>query len=487
MELKHLIFILSVMGIIPLTLLLMLSQRSMKVCVFLIPVCFWKYQSTAINFLSNPDYKGTALGFEISIIHLIAIALLAAMLLRGWPVKIFFPGFGLYVLFFFICALSIHASEEVLYSSFELLKLFLLLLVSLSLANYFYNTHDFDSFMNGLSVVIFISFVISLRMKYFDGYVQVPGIFPHQNSQGMFMCLLGPVFLARMLNNKENLIKFAISLGTFLMTFLCVLFTFSRGSMACFPLGCVVTVFLSVSLHNSLKTMMVLLITGILSTAAGLYAGPRIINRFDHAPQASADMRKMLADIAVNIMKDKPFLGCGLNTWSIIGSYPKYNPHMKRTIVRGSIGIVETTYLLVGAECGLMGLSALICWFLYYLFQAMFQAFRWRKTDFFYLFAGLAGGLTSNYLQSTLEWVLKQPINFCTLMCCFGILASLIQNAKEKTFLSKLEFIALRKELRRRKYEEAIQHEQNILEADAQSQMVESTFIQHPDYTDSGN
>ena len=77
--------------------------------------------------------------------------------------------------------------------------------------------------------------------------------------------------------------------------------------------------------------------------------------------------------------------------------------------------MVETTYLLVGAECGFLGLAALLLWYLYHLFQGIIQAYKWRKTEYFYLLPGLIGGLTSNYLQSTLEWVLKQQINFCIL------------------------------------------------------------------------
>ncbi len=463
MEFKYFIFILAVMGVIPLTLLFMLSQKSMKACVFLLPICFWKYQSTAINFFSNPAYKGTALGFEISIIHLLAIALLAAMFLRGWPVKMLLPGFGLYILYFLICSLSIQASEQIIYSYFELTKMLLLALVFIALANYFYITHDFDSFLNGLTAIILVSFIVSLKMKYLDGRVQVNGIFPHQNSHGMFMCLIGPLFLARLLNSKESILKFAISLSTFLMSFLCMLFTYSRGSLACFPIGCAITILISVSFHSSMKTMMVLLVTSTLGIMATIYAGPRIINRFEKAPQASADMRKMLAEIAMNIIKDKPFLGCGINTWGIAGKNPKYNPFLDVHFPReGYLGLVETTYLMVGAECGLLGLTSLLCWFLYYLLLALYQAFRWRKTDYFYLFAGLAGGFISNYLQSTLEWVLKQPINFCALITCFAIIAALLQNSKEKTFLSKLEFIAKRKELLQQKKEEAMGNNQNV-------------------------
>ena len=110
------------------------------------------------------------------------------------------------------------------------------------------------------------------------------------------------------------------------------------------------------------------------------------------------------------------------------------------------MGLVETTYLLVGAECGLLGLASLLIWYFYYLFQTFYQSFKWRKTEFFYLLAGLGGGLGSNYLQSTLEWVLKQQINFFLLFWCFGIITVFIQGAHDHTTLSYLELFAQRRE-----------------------------------------
>ena len=123
MELKHIIFILAVISIIPLGFLLMISQRSLKACVFLVPICFWNYNSTAINFFTDPDYKGTSLGYEISIMHLLAIAILLGMFLRRWPIKLIFPGTIAYFIFFFVCVLSLIGSPNKLYSGYELMKM----------------------------------------------------------------------------------------------------------------------------------------------------------------------------------------------------------------------------------------------------------------------------------------------------------------------------------------------------------------------------
>ena len=41
------------------------------------------------------------------------------------------------------------------------------------------------------------------------------------------------------------------------------------------------------------------------------------------------------------------------------------------------------------------------------------------------------GGLTAIYLQSTLEWVMKQQVNFIQMMMLFAMLSILHKYAKE--------------------------------------------------------
>ncbi|MBR3649217.1 MAG: O-antigen ligase family protein, partial [Victivallales bacterium] len=291
------------------------------------PLCFWKYQSTAINFFTNPDYKGTALGFEISIIHLLAIALLAAMFLRRWPIKLLLPGIFLYALYFFISFLSIFSSPNKLYSGFELVKMITLFITFISLANYFYMTHDFDSFLYGLSLLIIINFIICLDMKYLTGIPQVYGLFPHQNSHGMFMNLVGPIFLARVINKKDGIFRPVFFFFIFILTFLSTLFTYSRGAIACFPVGCVIAIAFTVAFLSTSKAFIIVSMAVVLGFFAILYSLPNLVSRFTRAPEASAETRKFFAEVAMNIIKDKPLLGCGVNTWGIVAMDPKFNPY----------------------------------------------------------------------------------------------------------------------------------------------------------------
>ena len=238
MELKHIIFFFALCGIAPLALACMVSKKAMQACVFLIPIIFFKYQQASINFGNPLDYyyKGTAQGYEFSVIHLIAISLLIAMILKQWPLKLLIPGVIIYGLYYFICILSLINTPDFLFSSFELWKMFALFIVFLTLANYFHLTHDYDSFIYGFAVLVIILFYEALIQKYLYGYVQVYSYFPHQNSLGMFVCLIGPIFLARCLNNQDGMFKTLFFLFVF-FCFICHVnfHLFSRNSFR-FPI-----------------------------------------------------------------------------------------------------------------------------------------------------------------------------------------------------------------------------------------------------------
>ena len=49
----------------------------------------------------------------------------------------------------------------------------------------------------------------------------------------------------------------------------------------------------------------------------------------------------------------------------------------------------------------------------------------------FYIPVGIVGGLTAVYLQSTLEWVMKQQVNFIQMMILFAALSILFKYCKQ--------------------------------------------------------
>ena len=88
-------------------------------------------------------------------------------------------------------------------------------------------------------------------------------------------------------------------------------------------------------------------------------------------------------------------------------------------------GIVETVYLLVGAECGVPALLAMLLWFLWYWVSCLRLLKRLKNTRYFFLPAGLLGGLTAAYAQSCFEWVLRQQLNLICIMFLFATLSYL--------------------------------------------------------------
>ena len=148
--------------------------------------------------------------------------------------------------------------------------------------------------------------------------------------------------------------------------------------------------------------------------------------------------RQYLAASAWNMMKDKPLAGVGLNNWGIKINPPypycEYRYGNKRIAKDFKEGIVETSYLLVGSECGFFALAAFLTWLGYYYVCACRLTVQMRRSNFFYIPVGIVGGLTAVYLQSTLEWVMKQQVNFIQMMMLFAVLSILWKY--RKSFLS---------------------------------------------------
>ena len=88
-------------------------------------------------------------------------------------------------------------------------------------------------------------------------------------------------------------------------------------------------------------------------------------------------------------------------------------------------GIVESAYLLVAAECGWLTLGFYALWLLYYLFIAWRLLKPMASTKYFYIPCGAVGGLLACYLQTMLEWVLRQAMNFIVIMILFAMIAYL--------------------------------------------------------------
>jgi O-antigen ligase len=431
---KYAIFALTCLGLVPVAFWCAVSRRSfalMAVALFLPALV---YQFTSINPISFEDYRGSARGYEISLIYLVALTILLTLFLRQKRISLF-PDWGakLYFAYFAWSCLSLQNAESTLYGGAEVLKMVMMFVIFVAAYNWLCATKDPKPILLGLAAVVVGSFFLVAK-EHLSGVWQVKGPFPHQNSLALYMMMAAPVFFSYYLNAAKGAKSGWLFALAFFLGSGCLVRTYSRGAIAFYPVACGLVLFLSLWRDFKIRKILRLAPLAVLGLCGFLAILPRIIMRFENAPKSSGDTRIEFARVAVNMMKDKTFFGVGLNNWGI-----KVNPPYTYWVGTGrrerggeglgdptfQDGIVETVYLLVGAECGVPGLVLMLCWYLYYLVSCLRLSKKLVGTPWFFLPVGIAGGLTGTFLQSALEWVLKQAVNFSEMMIFFAILSFL--------------------------------------------------------------
>ena len=430
---KYVIFAMTALGVVPLAFLLSINTRWMKYAIWGMIGALAVYQSTAINFFSNEHYRGSSRGMEISVAYLLAAAVLIASHFKRKMPK-FVPSFGaaVYLTYFVLCLPSWFTAENVLFSWMETWKMIMLYLTYLSVRAYLNVTDDVKPLVKGLAAFVVLNFLLMVK-DHLLGVYQPHGVFPHQNGLAMAMHLFANMFFAMFLINGWR--SSWLNVAAFVAATACIVRTYSRGALAMVPVSFFVTFVLSFAAAPRGKRLKVIghvvpiAVAGMIGLAAML---PRIIERFERAPEASKNTRMELALCAKEMIIDEPWRGVGINNWGIKINPPyEYAERAGRNPNRGEDfkdGIVETVYLLVGAECGIPALVAMVLWFLSYLVLCLVLAKRLAGTPYAAIPAGLAGGLLACYLQSCLEWVLRQQMNLILLMLFFGILDYLSAN-----------------------------------------------------------
>ena len=430
---KYAVFFLALLAMPPLGVALSFNRRWMKYAIWAMIGALAVYQGTAINFFSYEEYRGSSRGMEVSIVYLLAFALLVAAAFKRRLPK-FIPSFGafLYVVYFFLCLPSYATAENTLFCWMETWKMIMLYLVYLSIRAYLDMTDNVKVLMKGLAAFAIWNFLLVVK-DHISGVYQPHGVFPHQNCLAMGMHLFAGMFFACYLAGGWR--KSFLNIAAFVASTACIVRTYSRGALAMVPISFFVTFVLSFvggAKGAWMRLFMRIIPLGIVGLLGLGLMLPRIIERFETAPEASGNTRVELALCAKEMIIDEPWRGVGINNWGIKINAPyEYAERAGRSPNRGEDfkdGIVETVYLLVGAECGVPALVAMLAWFLRYLVLCVVLAKKLSGTYYAAIPAGLAGGLVACYLQSCLEWVLRQQMNLILLMVFFALLDHLSAN-----------------------------------------------------------
>jgi hypothetical protein len=393
-----------------------------------------------MNLLPMPLWKGTARGFAIYAVDFLSFSLLCGLLfIPGFKFNWRPPGLNFYLLYCGLSFISFFSAAYRVQCGFEILKMFWMYIFFLAAYNYIILKRSFWPLVHALVIAVFIMFAVADFQRYALHIYQIRSTLPHQNSLSLYGTMCVCILLGVLFNEKTTSGQSIMLFIAFLCAVLLVYFSLSRAGLVLMFFGVAVTTALTFILNGfAVKRGVLLTIFLIGASIMLLMAAGRIRERFTTASDASGQTRINLAKAAARMANDYT-LGVGLNNFSVYSSskydyareqYEEGISYEDKAYENGPI--VETIYLLVAAECGWVTLGVLLLWFGSYWWWSLGLNIALKHQPCFGIMAGICGGLSANYNQSTLEWVLKQYSNFYLLMLVFAVIAVLRQHQRDK-------------------------------------------------------
>ena len=430
MELKHIVFFAMLLFGVPVTMAMLKDNVRMQKIAYFMMILFIPFvYSTGINFFTDEFYKGTVRGYEVLATDMIAWSLLGSFLIGkdSKDVVLLPRGSRFYLLYFIFSCISIMNAENRVYSGYVVMQMILHFIFFVTVYNAITREKNFDIILYALGGFIIFTFFHMLVQRLLWGIYQPSGVFIHRNSTAMFSNMLAPIFLSLILNKEMAKRNFYFFVSAFLCSSFVVILSLSRGAIIFLPMSLGIVILLSARNKMNSRKAKILALIGICAVVGVMRAAPMVIDRFENAPETSAQGRVAFAKAAVNMAEDK-FFGVGLNNWGL-----KINPPyrywedtgIKRPYDDFKSGIVETIYLLVAAECGSIGLVSLLLWFGYYYYQNIRNIKAYWDANGFFMAIGVLGALSAVYGQSCFEWILKQQTNSYEIMIIFAIIAAM--------------------------------------------------------------
>lgn len=438
---KWIIFFTALLIGVPVGIVLSARYRKFEYFILFL-IVFFTAQNIDINFVSREWIRGTSRGFSIGLIDLAIMIFFALVMKRRnhHKIKIIPPGTVLYFLYFFFSAISTFNSANALMSFFELWNIFRMYLFYWVMYNYLRKYKNLSLIMKFIAVVVlFISFTV-IKQKYLGGIHRPPGPFPHPNSLVMYLNIFNTLVFAYLLNVKSSNLFYwltVFALGTFSLVS-----TLSRAGMGVYFIAVPIVLLLSYRQGFTTKKFKATTLMVLVGSIGLIMVMDTLIERYVRAPERSGETRVELAVAAKKMANDKLF-GIGLNNFGIKIKPPyEYNSHMEydrdNPDDASNLILVETVYMMIAAETGWHNLIIFLIFLGQFYVINLRNLGRYKKSVYSYVPIGLLGGLTAIYLESTLEWVLKQTNNSYQLMLVFAIIGMMAREYKRKQTTKKV-------------------------------------------------
>lgn len=410
-----------------------------------------------VNFLSEAWYRGTTRGIQVSLLEILALAVLAGSLLGRreddgprwyWPAS-----FSLLLLYFVYAIVSVIISEPKLFGVFELSKILGGILIFLASAAYVRTKREWTLLFAVLAVTVAIQGAWAVKQKLITHLERVAGTLDHANSLSMYLCMCTPPLVALAYAGWTAWLRWLGGICAGLAA-VGLLLTVSRAGIPVFAAVCLGTFVFCASWKLTVRMIIVRtgMALGLLVVVAALWS--QIASRYGEASlqeeylDAHVDGRGIYLRLAKNIAADH-FFGVGLNNWSYHVSrtygpqlgFPFENYDYLVSIygtddierVFGDSYLAAPAHNLAALTLGELGVPGLI------IFLALWGRWFWMGLPFLFgrrddpmrtVGVGLFFSICGIFGQSITEWVFRQAPITITFHVLLGALAGVVYARK---------------------------------------------------------
>ena len=443
MKLASILGILAFLIGVPSVLVILLSKPNLRrplLSLLAFSTCYVKKPMYMEVFFS--PYRGVDRGFGVTVPDLLFFGFFLWIILGRSKDRIIWWPYNtiLWQLLIAISVLSLMSSSVAYYGLFTLHKFIRGYILYWVIVNLVREKEDVAAVVSGvMGAVIFQSGVV-IWDKYITHKVvnRSIGSFPHPNSLAMYVDLITPMILAVVLAGGFSKKATNMAMLAILGGLVCIIFTKSRASLVIMGASLGLVTGLSILLKPSGKKIAIALVGFLLVDIMGVIAAPKIIERFQKAPEASEATRVYFNQAARAMANDKRF-GAGLNSfsWTITNTdYYWYVYSEERDTVKDEdefrdsrmgqsrLGTAHHIYYLFVAETGWAGMIIFIMFLARYYLHNVVLLFRTKNEYYQAILLGLLVGFSTLHLQGLLEWIFRQTQVFFLFCVLSGLMVA---------------------------------------------------------------
>lgn len=443
-------------GLAPLLGIWLTGRRAWQRVIFVTMIVLTGLRPGNFTFMINSveRYRGHTKGFEISLIEVLALALIVAItrqLRSEHPAQgrrvVRVPGLFLYLLWCSMALVSFVGSPEPGYAWMAASRFFKGALIFAAAALYLRDETDLRWAVGGFAAAIGHQGLLTLKMRVIDGMFQVKGWFEHQNPMAMW-CYLGalPVF-AMVLHPKVKGKYLWLCLAGYGGAALAILVSVSRASLAAFAVGSACLLGLALLRGFNRRLLGISGMAMIAAVVVFFFGLDSFKARLAEVEQSSQEVELDLRDVlnlqSAAMLRDHPVFGVGWNNFGIVNSRPRgdrYSEILEEwdrdrgfTIYDENYQanpLTESLYWLWLAETGWAGFLTFVLFIVISLTWPLRAMFRLRGTVAGAIAGAIFIALLLCYLHGTVERILTQTKNLSQWMILVGLGAGLLRYSR---------------------------------------------------------